>query len=68
MAEVPMVASWMGVPLSEVPREELEQALIDTHRQLEQAQKSWCEASVGEVRALAALRREQLRPVLGLKL
>ncbi len=51
------IALWMGVPLSEMPRDELEQALIDTSRQLQEAQDRAHKASVGRVHDLVAMRR-----------
>jgi len=62
------IAYWMGIPLSELSREELELAFIQVNQELERERKARRDTSISEIRALAALRREQLRPVFGFKL
>lgn len=56
------IASWRGVPLSDVPRDELEQALVDAHQELQEAQSVACDASIREIHTLAELGRERLKP------
>ena len=53
MMETPMITYWLGVPLNEVPRDELEAALTDTCLELERTRAAALKASVGEIRALA---------------
>ena len=53
MMETPMTTYWLGVPLNEVPRDELEAALTDTCLELERTRAAALKASVGEIRALA---------------
>jgi hypothetical protein len=61
MAEkIEMVGYWMGAPLNEVPREELEEALIDAHRQITLLNRQLCEVSVRHIRDLAAMGRQNL--------
>lgn len=54
-----MIGTWCGVPLSELPREDLEQALIGTHAELMKASAENCRLSVQNVRLMADLARER---------
>ena len=53
------IAYWMGVPITELPRAELEQALIDTFRELQAAQEAMHRSSVAYIHDLAAMARSR---------
>lgn len=65
MSETPTIALWMGVPLSDLPREELEQALINTCKALEESRRAECDRSVAHIRDLAAMARWRNKSFIG---
>jgi len=54
---IPQIAYWKGVRLSEVPREELEQALVEAHQEIERLSRRECELSVANIKQLGLLAR-----------
>lgn len=54
---LPTIAYWEGVPLSEVPRERLEEIVIEQAHEISQLNSSICKASVDHIRDLARSRR-----------
>lgn len=56
---VPTIAYYMGVPLSEMPREELEATLCDAYQQIETLRHELCTRSVEHINDLAAMARRR---------
>ena len=54
------ISTWMGVPLSEVPREELEREFVIAHRQIAMLSDRVCEYSIENMKLHATLARERL--------
>lgn len=51
------IVTWHGVPLGDMPRDKLEQALIDTYRELQEMKERSARASVERMDMLADLVR-----------
>jgi hypothetical protein len=56
MMDIPTIAYWMGVPISEMPREELEREFVAAHRRIQELERNICERSVEHIRDLAEMR------------
>ena len=57
---IPIAAYWRGVPLNEVPRAELEEALMDAHRQITILNRQLCERPVRHIHDLANMGRQNI--------
>lgn len=55
--ETPMVATWFGVPLNEIPREELEREFVIAQRQMQLLQDRVSELSIDNIKMAAKIAR-----------
>lgn len=53
--DTPTVITWMGVPLNEIPRDQLEQELVNAWTELGRLRKENADKSVNYIRDIAAM-------------
>jgi hypothetical protein len=55
--KLPTLSYWKGVPLAEVPREELEEEFVNAWVRIQELERWISELSVGHIRDIARLAR-----------
>jgi len=55
--DIPLLVYWMGEPLSNLPREELENLFIAAHARINELERELCDLSIQHIQDLGRLAR-----------